>query len=360
MPNIFVHALEGKPDDPKFQGKSERDIRVRWLVTMPEGAPVGTGPWLPPDTIFPDKIVLKRNPKFPKTKPEQIDEVHLPFIADGFDLAERLERAYGDPRGHVDFAPTVTEPSTFHRLQQNPDIRVRNIPCFNIFYLGFRFDLMNSNDRDAVIQVIDVDKYVPHGQGAADPAKNPVPPYMHGHDPNLHQKHFNPPHAREFKTVRTSATLVYTSASTYAKLLADAVADDIRNYLGWNVKKQDVPTWGDLVQEVLKGQPDMFIYSWNQRESHPDDPYDFLIPLFHSSKIGTTNLTRYRNSNVDGWLKGPSTDQHKAQMEILNDVPMVFLSHFKRKAAYNKRVKHLRLNNGALDEDRLINVEIVP
>jgi hypothetical protein len=41
-PVVLVHALEGKPDDPiKFTGKSERDIRVRWLVADPEDAAVG-------------------------------------------------------------------------------------------------------------------------------------------------------------------------------------------------------------------------------------------------------------------------------------------------------------------------------
>ena len=68
MPKIFVHALEGMPDDPhNFTGNSERDIRVRWLVTDPEGAPVGTGPWRV-KSIDTTMIVLECNLALPPGK----------------------------------------------------------------------------------------------------------------------------------------------------------------------------------------------------------------------------------------------------------------------------------------------------
>jgi ABC-type transport system substrate-binding protein len=362
MANIFVHALEGKPEKPDFSGATERDIRVSWLVTDgTPGAPVGSGPWKPA-SISADKIVLVPSGSKAFATPV-IEEVHLPFIPDGNALANRLVLPHGEP-GYVDFAPVLTEPDTFRRLRQNPDIQVLSIPSFNVFYLGFRCDRMHFDERNAVIQVIDVDKYVPLGQGAADAAKGPVPPYMHGHDPNLHQKPFNPPHARaslgspESKMQRTSVTLVYTSVSTYARGLAGAVAWDITSYLGWKVINEGVGTWGEVLDRVKIGQPDMFIYSWNQREAHADDPYDFLIPLFHSSQIGITNLSRYSDPTVDGYLKGAGRDHHKAQVKIIDDVPMVFLSHWKRQAAYNRRVNGLRLNSGSLPEDRLVGVTI--
>ena len=114
MRKIFVHALEGAPEDPiNFTGKTERDIRVSWLV----GNPVGSGPWdVDRRRTNEEKIVLVPSRARAKTRPK-IEEVHLPFIPDGGELAERLLLAYADPR-HVDFAAALTDPDTFPLLEK--------------------------------------------------------------------------------------------------------------------------------------------------------------------------------------------------------------------------------------------------
>src|SRR5512136_237627 len=109
MPKIFVHALEGEPEDPiNFTGKAERDIRVSWLV----GNPVGSGPWdVDRRRTTDEKIVLVPSRSGAKTT-SKIEQVHLPFIPDGKEVAERLLLPYSDPR-HVDFVPSLTDPDTF-------------------------------------------------------------------------------------------------------------------------------------------------------------------------------------------------------------------------------------------------------
>jgi hypothetical protein len=122
---------------------------------------------------------------------------------------------------------------------------------------------MNSVSRDVVIQVIDVEKHVSMERGGRL-EQNPVPPLMRGLTSSARSA--EPPHAQN-QVLRLQATCLHLF-SLYARRLADALADDIRNYLGWTVVQQGVKTWGDLVQEVRNGEPDMFIYSWNQREAH--------------------------------------------------------------------------------------------
>ncbi len=376
---ILVHALEGMPDNPKnFTGNSERDIRVRWLVTDPEGAPVGTGPWRVKG-IDNTGIVLERNTSLPPEKqPKHIDEVHLPFIPGGDVLATRLLLP-PDNLNHVDFAPALTDPGSFSLLEANKRIvQILIMPGFNLFYLGFRMDrpfFSDTSHREAVVKAIDVDALVSLGNGAADPAVNPVPLHMHGHDPNLRQGTFDPPGARALLKSKEAVrlTLVYNNSLTYARALAETVATDIENNLSIpsvsvSINRHGFETWGQVAEEARDGQPDMFLYSWNQRVAHSaghpkpnskEDPFDFLIPLFHSRNIGTTNLTRYSNPQVDALLDGPLPDHRKALRLILDDAPMVSLSYWTRRAAYNRRVTDLFLNEGALPIDRLVNVNLV-
>lgn len=369
---IFVHALEGKPDDPKdFNEKSERDIRVRWLVTDSPHGQVGSGPWMVKAQPDPTKIVLVRSGN--KPEPQHIEEVHLPFIPKGEDVADRLVLDYTDPR-HVDFAPTLTDPNTFARLQHDSRVQVLTMPGLNIFYLGLITDqgpFMNEPIRKAMVRAIDVHTHAALGGGAADSAIGPVPPCMVGYDPNLQQDRLNLAQAEILLKssgydARLSLNLVYNSANTYTHNLAQVVVKTLTS-IGLAVTPHAFGTWGEVVN-VVKAKTispntpvHMFLYSWHQRSARANDPYEFLIALFHSTRRGTTNLTWYNNPRVDALLSpGPQQNHHEAQRIIIQDAPMVFLSHWKRKAAYNVRVQNLQLNPGTLPHDKLVGVDVVP
>ena len=110
----------------------------------------------------------------------------------------------------------------------------------------------------------------------------------------------------------------------------------------------------------------MFVYGWHVRAPYPER---VLIPLFHSRSAGTSNLTEYKNPNLDRLLdeavrlpEGPAKTKLYSQIQkmIVEDAPMVFLYHSTRMAAYADRVKGLELNLGALPQDKLVKVDLAP
>ena len=360
MPKTFIQALEGPPDDLiAFTGKSERDIRARWLIW--DDVASAPGPWkrcISTQKIL-NRIVLV--PSGGGSTPIYLQEAHLVFVPDGGDLARRLQLPTGDP-DRVDFAPTLTNPVTFAALIANPDINIVSTGGMSTFYLAFRTKTVNQNLRRAVAHAIDVHALAPIGQGAASPAFGPVPPDMSGHDPHdplLRQPPCDVTRAQRLlgasrrAPARTFGVLCPMN-TTYAGMLGDAVAAQLSATLPLKVVAVHRPTWGDALSAWKTGQGDMLIASWHQRHARTGDPYSFLQALFHSQS--TSNLTGYKAA--DALLRGSGRDHKKAQAAIITHTPVVFLSHWRRLSAYHARVKNLRLIPGALPDDRLIGVDV--
>ena len=92
-------------------------------------------------------------------------------------------------------------------------------------------------------------------------------------------------------------------------------------------------------------------------------------PSFTPSLPARRILTRYTNPKLDRLLddalmapEGPAQAKLYSQIQktIVDDVPMVFLYHSTRMAAYADRVKGLELNLGALPHDKLVTVDLAP
>jgi ABC-type transport system substrate-binding protein len=357
MPKTFIQALEGPPDDLiAFTGKSERDIRARWLIW--DDVASAPGPWK--RRVSTEKILNRMVlvPAGGKSTPLHLQEAHLVFVSDGTDLSRRLQLPTDDS-DRVDFAPTLTNPATFAALIANPDINVVATGGMSTFYLALRTTTLDHNLRRAVAHAIDVDALAPMGQGAASPAFGPVPPDMSGCDPRLRQPPCDAGRARSFLDKSTRAMnrpleILCPPRTTYAGMLGDAVAAQLSAILPLKVVAVHQPTWGDALTAWKTGQGEMLIASWHQRRARTGDPYPFLQALFHSES--TSNLTGYQAA--DALLRGSGRNHRKAQAAIIKHLPVVFLSHWRRLSAYHARVKNLRLIPGALPEDRLIGVDV--
>jgi len=361
----LVHALEGMPEDlENYRGKTERDIRVQWLVTDRPGGLVGSGPWRV-KSCSGNTIVLAPSGK--GLQPQHLEEVHLPIIPSGEELAERLGLKGNDPRC-VHFAPIVTEPGSISALRNNPRVQVISNPGLSLFYLGFYTDREPFNNKDlrrAVVSSIDVNAIAKIALGTADPAVGPVPPGMKGYDSKIKQDPYSPKAAKSFLeksryNTQRPITFVYIGQQTYAKNLAVAVSKQIMTCLGVKVVTSEVPSWEKLVGAVKAKQGDMFLYSWHQRQGRDTDPHDFLAALFHSKNIDRTNLTGYSNAKVDALLdSGTPGNLLEAQPMIVGDAPMVFLSHPQRISAINRAARNVVVRLDGLPEDKLIGAEIV-
>jgi peptide/nickel transport system substrate-binding protein len=327
-------------------------------------SPVYTGPFKF-ETWSQDQIVLTANDKYWAGRP-RIDRAVFQFIPDGKTIVDALLK------GEVDFAPVLPDPSVFERVRESPRLKLVQIPALNVFYLGFyteRPPLDNALLRRAVAQGVNAERTVMFlGRGAAVTAKGPLAPAMKGYDPNVSQARYNPQAAREQLIKAGIGTgfvlrLVYNSGTTLDAELAGAIQNDLRQ-IGIKVEMIGKPSWPELVKAVRAREGNMFIYSWHVRAPYPER---ILVPLFHSRSAGTSNLTSYKNLNLDRMLdevlrlpEGPAQTKLYSQIQktIVDDAPMVFLYHSTRMAAYADRVRGLEVNLGALPYDKLVKVDL--
>jgi len=318
--------------------------------------PVGTGPFMNPSWL-PDRIILHKNPRYWGGAP-RIDEVHFRYIPDGKDAADALLT------GDVDFVPTLSDPDSFEKLIHDTRVRVLMVPGFNVFYLGFacgRAPFDNPVLRHAVVRALNVHRMALFGRGAATAAGTPLPPHMQGYDPGARQHSYDPETAKDLVRQAGYAggpvTLLHYGPASFARHLALAVEHDLRE-IGLRVVRRETATWSDLVTAARSTERDMFIYSWHMRTN---DAQGFLRALFHSSNVGSTNLTGYANPTVDVLLDQPPPHQFSRVVRtILDDAPMAFLSHWTRVAAHKTGVRGLRLNVGVLPDDKLVGVDVDP
>lgn len=327
-------------------------------------APVCSGPFKF-ESWSADQIVLVANDQYWAGRP-QIDRVVFRFIADGKAVVDALLK------GEVDFVARLPDPVWFERLRESPRIKWVPFPGLNLYYLGFyteRPPFSNAMVRRAVAQAINAPRAALFlGRGVATPAKGPLPPGVRGHDPEVNQAPYDPQAAKELlaKSGQTSIPtlrVVHNSALTFTAEIAGAIQSDLRR-IGIQVELLGKPGWPEVVAAVRKREGDMFLYSWNVRAPYPER---FLLPLFHSRSVGTTNLMHYRNPAldkiIDEALRLPEgTPQARllsqAQRLIVEEAPMVILYHAIRVAAYADRVQGLELNLGLLPHDKLVKVDL--
>jgi peptide/nickel transport system substrate-binding protein len=326
--------------------------------------PVYTGPFKF-ESWTPDRITLTANDAYWAGRP-RIDRAVFQFIPDGKTVVDGLLK------GDVDLAAVLPDPTFFERVRESPRLKLVQIPALNVFYLGFyteRPPLNNVLLRRAVAQGVDVQRAASFlGRGVAVAAKGPLAPAMKGYDPTVGQAPHDPRAARELLTKAglgngLSLRLLHNSAVMFDAELAAAIQNDLRQ-IGIKVELMGKPNWPELVKAVRAREGDMFMYSWHVRAPYPER---LLVPLFHSRAAGTSNLTEYKNSNLDRLLdevvrlpegRAQATLYSQIQKTIVDDAPMLFLYHATRMAAYADRVQGLDLNLAALPQDKLVKVDL--
>jgi ABC-type transport system substrate-binding protein len=341
----FHQALEGPPDDLGcFLGKTERDIRVRWLVAdEPSHGAAGTtlnGPW-EKDRDDAGGIRLRRSRRWPAEATGNIEEVSLPYQPDGGQVAAQLAR------GTLQFVPSLTDPGSFAALRSNPDIEVIAAGNISTFFLTFRLDRVDERLRRRITGAIDAHGLAALWPEAAEPATAFVHPRMIGHAWGKQERH-------EASGKPVEHTLLCPPANTFACTLALEVQRQLHPagiHLTLAPDPGGYPTWKAMNEAWRAGTGDLLIAGWHQRTPYPDDPQPFLRALFHSK--GGANWSGYRQA--DGHLDFRRPKQAVERIEA--DAPAVPLVYWTRYSAYRKGIG-LELLPGGLPKARLVNVTL--
>jgi len=323
--------------------------------------PTGTGPFKLVRRSA-DEIRLAANAKYWAGRP-RLDSLSFRILPQ----SERTMQEF--LAGRVDFLPEV-EPTYIERIVANPMTKLIRVPTQSLYYLGLPTDRKPFTDqrvREAMARAIDVERAVLFtSRGTGIPAFGPLPPGTDGYDATLKKAHLQPDAARRLLVEAGypqgfRATLVFNAGWGYFAELAQAIKADLGR-IGVGIDLAPVPGYRELVSEVRNGKADLFIYNWFIPST---DAEAWLVPLFQSKSVD--NLTRYSNATVDRLLEQARSTVNdsdrlqvyrKAQRQIVDDIPMVFLFHEVRVSAHNTRVVGLELNAQSYPIDRFARIEL--
>jgi len=134
------------------------------------------------------------------------------------------------------------------------------------------------------------------------------------------------------------------------KIVAQSVAQQLGD-LGMNIQLQPMD-WDYYTKQTRKMDLTLFRLSW--QADYPDAD-SFLYSLFHSSKIGTTNLCGYHNPQVDKILNASREETisyqerikllSRAEQIIIDDAPCLWLFQEQTAKLIGKDVKKLNIDN---------------
>jgi len=330
QPSMFFFAILAEP---------ALSIVPKDLVTRdPAGfgrIPVGTGPFKMGE-LGPQRIHLLKNDKY--------WQAGLPYLASitwtRYNTAKAIYDAFTTHQTDLinldpQYLDLLSKRGSWNKTMQT-------WPELATFYFGFNtqkppFD--RPEVRRAVWLTVNAVAYLGLHGGAGEVANGILPPGIGGHNPQRQRPARNLKEAADLLTkagypggrglppIKVSAG----SMSGLQKQLLELVQADLET-LGFKVQIEQIdPDKYD--QYVASGQTNMFSYGWIA--DYPD-PHNFMFNLFHSSQIGVTNLTGYKNAQVDKLIVQAREERdpkkrlalyQSIEDQIAKDVPMIPTFH---------------------------------
>jgi peptide/nickel transport system substrate-binding protein len=299
--------------------------------------PVGTGPFKFKEWKRNDKITLVKNENYWQEGLPKLDSVIFRVIP------ENSARLNALNAGEVDLIDGVNF-SDVPQIEANKDLQVFKRPSLNVGYVGLtatRGPLKEKLVRQALNHAVDkqaiIDAFY---AGAAEPAKNPMPPVVAGYNDEVQDYEYNPEKAKQLLAeagypdgfeMELWAMPVARPYMPDGKKVAEAIQ---ANFAAIGVKAKIVSyEWGTYLDKARLGEADSFLLGWTGDNGDADN---FLYVLLDQDSIGSNNYTYYKNPKVhDLLIKAQSTvDQaereklyKEAQVIIKEDAPWIPLVH---------------------------------
>ncbi len=205
--------------------------------------------------------------------------------------------------GGVDIALRLPIDEALQGLEENEELVLvkESLPAYTaaVFNTGAayldidtRLALSRSFDRDSLVREL--------YRGYSSPAFGPYPEGSESNDPRAKAQEFSLSTVKEelaehWSDPKRSLRLLVPAGSRTMQRLADIWAEDLRGTV--KVQIESVP-FADMLQRVRSGDFDLCLLSFTT-SSEVD-----LYSLFHSSQVGSGNLSRLQDPAVDLLLDG--------------------------------------------------------
>ncbi|MCP8615890.1 glutathione ABC transporter substrate-binding protein [Salirhabdus salicampi] len=305
--------------------------------------PAGTGPFVFENWIPGQEIELVKNENYWGDKPK-IDSVVfqvIPEDATRISLVETGESHIADP-------VPVTE---IERVENSPNMNLVRSTGLGIDYIGFNTQKAPFNNklvRQAINYAVDTD-IILEGvfNGVGTKAEGPMGPGVWGYSDKVEGYGYDLEKAKQLLKEAGYEdgfkTSIWTNDNQARVDVAEVVASQLKG-IGIDVEIK-VMEWGAYLESTKKGEHDMFVLGWSNMTGDADYNQYFL---FHTDAHGAEgNRTFYDNADVDEYIdlgrKESNVEKRleyyeKAQLQEVEDAPMIFLRNDEDISAVGKNV----------------------
>lgn len=299
--------------------------------------PVGTGPFVFKEWKRNDRITIVKNENYWQEGLPKLDSVIFRSIPENSARLNALSAGEVDLIDGVNFSDVPV-------IKGNASLQVFNRPSMNVGYVGLtntRGPLQNKLVRQALNYAVDkqaiIDAFY---AGAAQPAKNPMPPVIAGYNDDVVDYDYNPEKAKELLKeagFENGFEMELWAMPVPRPYMPDGqkVAEALQaNFEAIGVKAKIVSyEWGTYLDKANNGEADSFLLGWTGDNGDADN---FLYVLLDEDAIGSNNYAYYKNAEVhDLLIKAQSSNDEaereklykEAQLIIKEDAPWIPLVH---------------------------------
>lgn len=308
--------------------------------------PIGTGPFVFQEWQSGQSITLENNEDY-WGEPAHLDSVTFKVVPE--DLTRISELQTGD--AHV---TTPLSPSDVEQVENTEGLKVQRQESSALSYIGFNMEKEPFDDervRQAISMAIDKEEII-NGiyDGAAIPAKGPLPPGVFGYDEDLEGLEYDVDKAKELleeagyedgfsATIWTNDERQRIDTATNVQAQLAEIGIDL---------EVEIVEWGAMLEQTAQGEHDMMVFGWTTVTGDADNG---MYSLFHSDNIGSPgNRTFTKDEEVDKYLDqarqtaDPDERQEyysKAQERLIDLAPFVYLLHQEYLLGVRSEVKGL-------------------
>lgn len=299
--------------------------------------PVGTGPFKFVEWKRNDTITLEKNPDYWNAGYPKLDKLVFKSIP------ENTARLTALINGEIDLMDGLN-PDDAETVKGNSELQLILRPSMNIGFVGFNVEkkpLDNPKVREALAYAVNKPDIIEaFFAGLGQPAVNPMPPSLWGHNNNLKDREFNLDKAKQllaeagypngFK-IQFWAMPVPRPYMPDGVKIAEAIQQDFKKI---GVEAEIVTMeWATYLDKTKAGEQEIFMLGWTGDNGDPDN---FLATLLDKNNIGGNNRTRWANEEAHELLMKAQSATTQAEREqlylkvqelIFQDVPMVPLAH---------------------------------
>lgn len=329
--------------------------------------PIGTGPFTFVQYQKDSRILYKANPDFFGEK-AKLDRLVFTITPDAAVRYAKLQKG----ECHAMPYPNLAD---VERMKTDNNIVLDEMAGLNIGYLSYNMDkppLNNLKVRQALNMAVNKKAIIDAVfQGAAEPAKNFIPPTMWSYNNDINDYPYDPEQAKQLLkeaglekgfTVDLWAMPVQRPYNPNARRMAEMIQAD---WAKIGVKATIVTyEWGEYLERVRNGEHETMLMGWSGDNGDPDNFYSVLMSC-DAVKAGS-NYSHWCYKPFDDLLQQARVEPdhqkrielyRQAQVEMHDQAPVLMIAHSMVYMPVRKEVKGYIMDPLALHNFNQVSIE---